>query len=380
MGLLEDALRDTLAAQVAATPAVEDAAGGAIGRARRMGRRRTAVLGTAAAAVSMVLLGASVAALKVGPSGVAVGVVPPTAAGVEVWSAPLPSDVLTGNRITLATGPVISLDDLPPVRQAWRVSGGWLVRTADKATSAVWFVGENGSKTKLAEGDRVAVGRSGRAGHGGPMVAWGSAGRVSAATFADGHLAGPISTTGTGNLGPREIVGGGVLLADEQPMGETYDMWFPDRGQYVPGPRSTDRIIGVTGDGGHLFGLTGQSSTCLALVQPVGLAVARYRCDLGLRVGDVVSNSPDGRWLVALRGDGVDLYDFDGVWTSSVPVASWQVEATGVAWLPDGSFIVVDGFRAIRLRANASHREEVTQLDLTLAGGQSLTVISDLRD
>ena len=31
--------------------------------------------------------------------------------------------------------------------------------------------------------------------------------------------------------------------------------------------------------------------------------------------------------LVALRGDGVDLYDFDGVWTSSVPVASWQHNA-----------------------------------------------------
>jgi hypothetical protein len=104
MGLLEDALRDTLAALVATTPAVEDAAGGAIGRARRMRRRRTAVLGTAAAAVSMVLLGAGVAAVKAGPLGVAVGVVQPTAPGVEVWSAPLPSDLLTGNRIILATG------------------------------------------------------------------------------------------------------------------------------------------------------------------------------------------------------------------------------------------------------------------------------------
>jgi hypothetical protein len=241
-------------------------------------------------------------------------------------------------------------------------------------------VGENGSKTKLAEGDRVAVGRSGRAGHGGPMVAWGSAGRVSAATFADGHLTGPISTTGTGNLRPREIVGGGVLLAEEQPSGETYDMWFPDRGQYVAGPQSTDQIIGVTGDGGQLFGLTGQFKTCLALLRPVGLAVAQYRCDLGLRVGDVVSNSPDGRWLVALSRDGVDLYDFDSVWTSPVPVASWPVEATGVTWLPDGSFIVVDSFRVIRLRANASDREEVTPLNKTLAGGQTLTVISDLRD
>jgi hypothetical protein len=34
----------------------------------------------------------------------------------------------------------------------------------------------------------------------------------------------------------------------------------------------------------------------------------------------------------------------------------------------------------IRLRASVSQREEVTPLNLTLAGGQSLTVISDLRD
>jgi hypothetical protein len=84
-----------------------------------------------------------------------------------------------------------------------------------------------------------------------------------------------------------------------------------------------------------------------------------------------------GGWLVRTVDRATSA-----VWTVPVlmPVASWQVEATGVAWLPDGSFIVVDSFRVIRLRASASQREEVTLPNLTLAGGQSLTVISDLRD
>ena len=56
MGLIEDALRDTFRSAVAATPAVDDAAGRAIDQARRVRRRRVAV-GAAAAAVIVVVGG-----------------------------------------------------------------------------------------------------------------------------------------------------------------------------------------------------------------------------------------------------------------------------------------------------------------------------------
>ncbi len=375
MGLIEDALRQTLAAAVATPPAVDDPASRAILRARRIRRRRTSL--TAAAVVaSLVLVGVGYAAVDPPPPAA-----PPALTGPDdgVWSAALPVDVLAANQITLATGVAISLSALPPAQRAWRVPGGWLVRTHDEvtATEAVFYVGQSGALVKLAEGKQVAVGRYGPGGA--PMIAWGGDGSVSIAAFDGKGIGTAIRTEGVGGLRPWAVLGGGVLLAEQMPdAAASYDMWFPAQGPYVAGPRFTNEIVGVTADSRQLFAMVGVGKPCLALIDPSDFEMRRSQCDLGLKLDDRAFSSPDGRWLVTLSAMGVDLYDVSRVWTSSIPVANWQVTGSGLAWLADGSFIVIDENRVVRLRPDKPGREEVAQVGVPRAW--QVTGIDDLRD
>ncbi len=85
--------------------------------------------------------------------------------------------------------------------------------------------------------------------------------------------------------------------------------------------------------------------------------------------------SPDGRWLVTLTQNGVDVYDAERIWHSPGPVANWVVEGTSVAWLPDGSFVVVERTRVVRLQVGEPDRMESTLVPVAL----TLATIPDLR-
>jgi hypothetical protein len=289
--------------------------------------------------------------------------------------APLRVDVLVGDRIVLATGGIIRLTDLPPVQMVWRTLDGWLVRTStDDGRTAIWFVTPTQPPRALVASAHIAVGKAGT----GPVqVAWGEAGSVSVANVVDGHLSGTATTSGTGKLVPTAIADGGVLLGPETGGQPTYDMWFPSDGRFRPGPVGTQVIVGASGDSSRLLGFVGQRFTCLALIQPVGLATLHSRCDLDLTPTAILSPSPDGRWLVTLSQNGVDLYELDHVWGSPAPAANWPILASSATWLPDGSFVVVDGPRVIHLQVNDPDWQEVTEM--VMAGGDRVRAITDLR-
>lgn len=404
MGLLEDALRDTLAAQVETPPVVDDAAGRAIRRARVVRRRRNAVA-VAAVVASVFVTGFGVASMKAGQGpadfglagrpGRTIATTPASGRPVPTVSASsqpsgrqspqhgltLPVDVLNGNEIAAVDGRVIALADMPEARSAWRVAGGWLVETFDAAAtpsamSAVWFVsdgqtGHTGAPAKLAEGAWVAVGK----GQLGPMVSWGGEGRVAVASLSRGELVSRQHTDGVGDLAPVGIVGNAVLLGHPGSGGfERYEIWFPAKGSYAPGPRSDDRIVGATADGARLFALT---DGCLSLVNPVGFKVDRQTCRLDLGVNPTIVAAPEGRWIVVLRADRVDLYELAAVWTAARPTASWTIEAGSVAWLDGSSFAVGASTSVVRLSATDPARRERTEV--FVAEGGMPTVIADLR-
>jgi hypothetical protein len=335
-------------------------------------RRRRSVLGTAVVMMAVALAGAGVVAV-----GGSIGGLPAAApqATPETTSAALSADVLSGNYIVLATGGSMALTGMPAAEAAWRVAGGWLVETAaDSGRSAVWFVGDTGGRRQLVEAATVTVGTLAP---GKPAVAWGEAGTASVATIVDGHLVDTATTTGTGSYGPAVIVDGGVLLSTSVGGTKTYGMWFPADGPYRAGSTGTQLIVGTTGDSSRLLGLTGQRFTCLALIHPVDLATVESRCDLDLTSNDVVSSSPDGRYLLTLSENGVDLYELPDVWRDPSPLANWPLTATSAAWLPDRTFVVVDGFRVIHLHLDDPDRQEVTEI----VGGshEHLMAIPDLR-
>jgi hypothetical protein len=371
MGLLEDALRHTFAAQVNNPPVADNPAERAITQAVSVRRLRTAIAVTAAT-LGVILASAGVVAVGDSADG---GLEPAAGPPADTMThVPLRLDVLVGNRIVLAAGGIVRLPDLPPILSVWRIMDGWLVQTiSNDHRPGVWFVSLTGTAHQLVTSARVVVGKPGV---GPPQVAWGEAGTVSVAKVVDGHLTDTLSTTGTGDLLPVAITNGGVVLGEDVRT-DHYEMWFPAQGRYRPGPVGTQFIVGPNGDGSRLLGFIGQQSSCLVLIQPVDLTTVAFRCDLDLRPDARLSPSPDGQWLVTLSPNGVDLYPFDRIWASPGPVANWPILASAVTWLPDGSFVVVDGFRIIHLQPKHPDEQEVTEM--VAASDERVRPITDLR-
>jgi hypothetical protein len=349
MGLLEDEVRGALHRQVADAPSMEDVAGRAMRGAERIRAQRAAV-GTALFIVSVALVGAGSAVLHArGRTSHAGSVVPVASATVAAPGAlstfsRLPVDVLVNGEIHASDGRVVGLRWLPGAWRVWRVSTGWIVQTTQIAnTAAVWFTDGSSAPVKLADGDQVAVESQASGIPRGPRVAAGRSGKVSVGTFAQNQLSDIHETNGTGTLRPVGFAADGVLLGGPAVQGGSppYEMWFPARGAYRSGPRGSDPILATTADGDQLFGLvSGASAACLAVIDPAGFTVVRKACPPGVLAGNTAFPSPDGRWLVTLGGGRITLYDLNQVWSDPRPVSSWQLAATNVAWLDDGTFVV----------------------------------------
>jgi hypothetical protein len=108
----------------------------------------------------------------------------------------------------------------------------------------------------------------------------------------------------------------------------------------MPAPRTNGRVAAATADGTQVFALIGSTYPCLAVLDPVGLGMVRRACDLWLTLDHTLVPSPDGRWLLVLAPDRIDLYDLGAVWRIQAPVASWTVVAQHVAWSADGQFVL----------------------------------------
>jgi len=327
MGLLEDALRKTFADQVRTTPVVDDAAGRAIASAGRTRRRRT-VTGALAIAAGVAFAAGGVGLLG-GPPDQGVGGAP-----VTRTAQPRPVDVRTPTVIVTRDGRTISLQRLPSVLDVLRVADGWLVTTDGPRRRSLHHVGEDATVTWLVDGDRILVSPDGR------WVAWTVGPGVSIGERAGRTLALRHHTGGAGGLAPVAFAGGGLVLVtvDAGPI-ET-DVWYPSTGPYAAGTRVRARAAAPTFDGAQVFALVGPTYPCLDVLNPIGLSMVRRACDLPLKPDYTLVPSPDGRWLLVLAPERVDLYDLDEVWTVQAPTASWTVVAQRVAWVDNRTFVL----------------------------------------
>jgi hypothetical protein len=337
MGLIEDELRATFASAVSVTPAVEDAAGRSLRRAHRRHRRRL-VAGAAAAVVALGLAGAGVAALGRNHP-VMVGL-PSPAMSSRAARTPIhpPADVLVGDEIVTTDGRTVSLSGLPLVDAAYATGHGWLVRSWDDTSRlfSLWRIDPAGPRQHLIDGRLVAV--SGNA----STVAWSLDGSVAVGALTDGGVVSTKQTPGTGGFGPLGFAAGGLLLGRPGTGGAvtTYDMWFPSRGNYTPGPQRSEPIFGPSADGTVLYGLTAGAAPCLAEIDPQTLKPGRTSCPARLGASSRLFASPEGRWLVVADADGLDVYDLTTFWTSPVPLMFWPIAATSLAWSGPSSFVV----------------------------------------
>jgi hypothetical protein len=336
MGLLEDALRDSFAAQVAAPPAVDDAAGRAIQAAGRV-RRRRAVLTSAAVVVAVTITATGAGLLRgSGPSTPEWGAAGPPASSASPVPKGLATDVLVGQDILTTDGRTIALTGLPTAVRAWHVDSGWVVQTdaAQAPKAALWLVaGAGAAPGKIVEGDAVVLSTDG------VRVAWASGGKLTVATRSGQNLTDRYTTPGIGGFLPVGFAAGGVVLHD--PAQGVFDMWFPARGNYRVGPKAPHQILATTAAGDQLIAFAGASEPCLVLIKPDGMTTQKTACDVKLGDHAIAAPSPDGRWLALAFPDRLDLYDLSTVWTLQQPARTWTITGpTGVAWLDSGSLAV----------------------------------------
>jgi len=284
MGLLEDALRETLAAKVASPPAVDAPADRAIRAAAQVRRRRT--VGFSASAV----VGALALTLSIGlvATGTATGIGLAGPKADRVLSVPFataveaPAYVLSGGEIVGPTGSQISVRGQMATR-AWRLPGAYLVESRIPVSSGVilWYVPTNGGGRRvLLQADQIAVAPAGQAGlsaYQGPAIAWSDGRTVSWGVLKDADLKALDRTTVSDGLRVAGMVNRGILLT----TGDTFDLWFPDKGGFVPGPAISSHALVAAADGTTLYGVV-NGNGCLSRLDPHGFEVLDRTCAVGI--------------------------------------------------------------------------------------------------
>jgi len=358
MGLLEDELRSTFAAHVTAPPTVDDPAGRAIRSAGRT-RRRRATFGTAAVVVTVALGGVGIGMLKSPWSGSGIDDIALPAL-TSPTAAHAPVDVLAGGTIVTADGRVISLPNQTTILSAARVPDGWLVETDETGLATLWYIDPAGQAKAVVNGDFLTISGDGS------KLAWRKGGTVSVGDRVGSTVTPTAQTTGTGLLGPIAFAGGGVVLgASTKGLGyDTFEMWYPAKGAYKSGPSSTDKILTPTADGSELWGLAGADASCLALIKPQSLTAVQTNCELDVAGVHKIFPSPDGRWLLAVGTERVDLYDLATVWTAKGPNWSWPVAGQNVAaWMEGDTFVLGGEFKLVQIDVG-----ETKPTDIPVAG------------
>ncbi|GIJ74355.1 hypothetical protein [Virgisporangium ochraceum] len=144
-----------------------------------------------------------------------------------------------------------------------------------------------------------------------------------------------VATDGPASGGPVGFVGDAVLLADLGPSGpQRHDLWFPDRGDYVPTWAAFVAVYGVRASAELVVARQDRKSVCLASVRMTNLTLDDSDCHrvdwLPIR-GWV---SPSGRWLVVADRKQAQMFDLFADWRTGAQVA-WSVDRVGpeAAWL-----------------------------------------------
>jgi hypothetical protein len=325
-GELETALRECLARQAARSGAAVDRADAVVHRVRRVRRRRAGagalslLLVTSATVVGVVRLADMGTERPYGPAFVGQGpdqpvasettpspagqyATDPVALSGSVAQEPMaksgspPVDLVVAGTLRTSTGESISLSAVGAIAEAYRVAEGWLVLGAQAGHASLWYVAGGGQPRQLLSGvDRLAIASDGR------HVAWRAASSLYVGSVAEGEVRRAGETPATGDAVPVGFVGTGVLVTTR--AGGRYDVWWPDRGRYVPNWRDLPSgVYGALPDGRTVVAqVPGGSAAqpCLALLDATAaLAVRKRACDVPLNPGAVGWLSPDGRWLVA---------------------------------------------------------------------------------
>jgi hypothetical protein len=387
MGTIEDTLRETFAAEVAAPPTLEGVADRAISQAGRARRTRMSI-GAAAAMVAVLLVGVGTVALynQADP-------VTPTAA------APKPNqsdsrlaagvDVLLGDEIWTTDGRTIPLVETTTPLSAYRVVDSWLVLAQDIGATdrSLWFVQSDGTPKRLVTGAGIAVSPDGR------QVAWATGDLLRVADLVDGRLINQRQTGGRRGLVPYAFAGEAVLLTAADfvysgPGTPPFDLWFPSRGAYVPGPTPTRPVfaMGLAPGGARLLGMSALGAEgpdgrelCLAELDLGSLEPTRHVCGLPISPIAAVSISPDGHHAMITNNAEMFMIDLATVFEAPLVLGEWDGIYTGpVAWTDANTVVVSDPYGLAVLHVTGQD-VSITAAGLDLDRYQKPLVIPRLR-
>lgn len=358
--MIEKALAEVFTAQVQAPPVLDDPAGMAIRRARRI-RRRRAALGSMATMVAVVAFGSGlvwVQGLRTGDSAALQHPATPPAAtdadDLPVPTTPAPAvgglpavDLVVGGVIWTADGRRIpvSREAGQEIDQVLRVPFGWLVDLG----AAVRLVNDAGKVVPLPVGPAWAVSADGE------RLAYSANRRLVVAKLADTGLTTLASADVAAGTVPVTFAGERLVLGATGTTGqiEGYGQW--SGGTYSP--QWTQGLLDVYGTaGGELVGLVpghGGGAACLARVATATGTLHTAdpaACGLVLTGHQTSSRiSPDGRWLAVAGTDAVFFYDLTTVFTQQRAAAACPMpDVQDLVWETPQQVLAADGSQAVR--------------------------------
>lgn len=345
---LERALRETLARAAAPEHAVgsPDPAGRAIGKGRRINRRRS-IAGTVMVVAATALATGGVIQLRpderyAGPAyieeppteilqslpAIAPTTPVPAPSGSfdrdKMSATGVPVDLVVSSQLRTAGGTAVTLPQVGTVLQAHEAAKGWLVVGMPPSGGAtLWYVATDGSSVQVLPAvDAVALAPDGR------RVAWRDSARLFSALVDQGTLKDATQVSAPADGLPVSFVGDGVLMRRTAAVQQgTFDVWWPRTGTYTPAWKpGTAEIYGPLPDGRTVVGQVSAESgdrPCLALLDATkALTVVKTACAIQLNPRGAGTVSPDGRWLVADGAGQARLVDLRQAFDSGRPNAA----------------------------------------------------------
>lgn len=381
--MLEDSLREMFASRVETPPAVDDPAGAAIRRGRRL-RRRNAVSSSIAAAVALMITLIGVVSLRgwaapdgggSRPAGLAGEVdrgsdapQPPRPTATPI-SAPRPGvdtgiglDLRVGDQLWTTDGRQLPLSGVGEVTRAYRVPSGWVYGGAKKVRlmrtdgSSVALSGEEDRWVLSPDGGRMAFVI-------GTMLHVADIGPEGMAVRASLDV--PPGTLPVAFLGERIVISGATGAS------RGYDILDPVRPRNPTWNAAVAAVYGV--HDGAVVGLVRRAGrSCLAALgsRAAGLQVAHTgTCASGAPADKTVGRlAPDGGWLAEGAPNGLALLDVTRAllgqrMTAYCPVRS----AVPPAWADSSTIVGADQRGAVRCRTDGS--EQVVPLPPGIGDG-----------
>ncbi|GIJ53668.1 hypothetical protein [Virgisporangium aurantiacum] len=150
----------------------------------------------------------------------------------------------------------------------------------------------------------------------------------------------PVETDRPAAGRPVGFVGDAVLLADSGPAEpgstgpERHDLWFPDRGDYVPTWATFFAVYGGRASSELVVAKRVEKRVCLGLARINTLTLDTEACHYIDRAPTRGWVSPSGRWLVVADEHQAQMVDLLAGWRTGAQV-KWSVDRVGsdAAWL-----------------------------------------------